>query len=245
MTTSDETRDRRIMEAVLSVPAGPEYPCPYLPGRTARDIAFLCDELDPVIYHTLMNAGFRRSGKVLYRPNCVGCRECVLARVEAARFRPSRSQRRVRRKNADVEVEIGPPHPTRTKWEVFRAYLEHQHDRTMEDSYEGFVRFLYESPVDTREIVYRIGGKVTGISIVDQCDYSLSSVYMYFDPDYARRSPGVFSVLWEIDYCRRVGIPYYYLGFYVRDCASMSYKTRFKPHELLSEEGRWVVGEDG
>ncbi|HEY7117030.1 MAG TPA: arginyl-tRNA--protein transferase, partial [Tepidisphaeraceae bacterium] len=69
-----------------------------------------------------------------------------------------------------------------------------------------------------------------------------SSVYFYFDPAEARRRPGTFSALWEIEFARSRGIPYYYLGYWVAGCGAMEYKASFGPHEVLGTDGVWRAG---
>jgi len=218
---------------------GEPHPCPYLPGRTARDVFLTESELDPAAYEALMDCGFRRSGTVVYRPICDGCRECVQLRVPVAAFCLSRSQRRVLRRNLDVRVEIGTPVCTDEKWRIFVRYLRHQHDGTMSEDREAFERFLYGSPTRTLEMVYRLGRRIVGVGLVDVCPSALSSVYFFFEPKEARRSLGVFGALREIDECRNRGPPYWYAGFFVRDCTRMNYKAAFRPFELLGSDGQW------
>ena len=89
-------------------------------------------------------------------------------------------------------------------------------------------------------VVYRLGEDLAAVSIADISQYTLSSVYVFFEPRYRRRSLGTYSALWEIDYCRRSGIPYYYLGFCVAGCAKMSYKSKFQPCQMLDASCSWV-----
>jgi arginine-tRNA-protein transferase len=109
----------------------------------------------------------------------------------------------------------------------------------MTGSQEEFLSFLYRSPVDTLEFCYFLGRRLIGVSLADACPDLLSSVYMYFDPHYRRRSLGTYSILWEIQYARQRQLSYYYLGFYVGACRKMSYKASFRPFELLGPDGSW------
>ncbi len=243
MTANEHNDPARIVDWFLAdetLPVSPEHDCPYLPDRRARTAAFLADQTDPEIYTELMNRGFRRSGKLIYRPACEGCDECRPLRVPVDDFAPSRSQRRVRRRNADLTVEVGPPELTDEKFRIFVAYLDAQHDRTMSRDRDTLNDFLYESPVDTLEICYRLGPELVAVSLVDRSDRALSSVYVYFDPKHRRRSPGTYAALWEIDYCRRIGLPYYYLGYYVAGSKTMDYKVRFGPCEILDPSLTWI-----
>ncbi|MGH7213506.1 MAG: arginyltransferase [Tepidisphaeraceae bacterium] len=220
----------------------PSQPCPYLPGRRSTSRAFHAPRLPEELYHDFMDAGFRRSGRIVYQPVCHGCRQCVPIRVMVAGFRPSKSQRRTWRKNADVRVEVAvPAEPTNEKYALYRRYQLEWHGGPMsQDNRTGFESFLYDSPVHTIEFTYRdAGGKLLAIGICDLCRRSLSSVYFYHDPDEHRRGLGTLGVLHEIEFARRRNIPYYYLGYWVAGCGSMQYKADFRPHELLHPDGAW------
>lgn len=230
--------DDLLRSAIL--PLGPECDCPYLPGRKARNQGFIADQIDPQIYAALLDRGFRRSATMFYQPRCRDCRECRQTRVPVSSFTASRSQRRVWRHNQDLEVTVGAPQLTQEKWELYARYLRDQHDGAMSDTWEDLYQFLYHSPLNTIEFCYHLGHTLVGVSIADSAPQALSSVYMYFDPPYAARSLGTYSVLWEIDYCRRQSLPYYYLGFYVEDCSKMAYKGRFLPQQRLSPDFEWI-----
>lgn len=224
-----------------SVPLGMHsHDCSYLPGLTATEEAWLAWQVKPAAYHELMDRGFRRSGNILYRTACNACRKCVPIRVPADEFKPSKSQRRVLRRGADVSMTVREPELTEEKHDAYQRYLFAQHRRSPQGSdIESLREFLYSSCVDSIEIEYRDRvERLIGVSICDISERSLSSVYHYFDPQQAWRSPGVYSALREIELCREMGIPYYYLGYWVEGCKSMDYKRGYNPHELLIN-GQW------
>jgi len=214
--------------------------CAYLPERRSRNEGFVTSgRIDGAFYHQLLNRGFRRSGSFFYRPVCTACNACRSIRIPVEGFTPSKSQRRNWRRNAGVTVTTGDPNISDEKWRLFQAYLARQHNRSMGDTHEDLRRFLYDSPTDTVEFEYRLDGELIGFGISDVCKRSLSTVYFVFDPRHADRGLGTFSMLWEIDFCRRKDIPYYYLGFTIADCPKMNYKTNFRPYEILGEDLAW------
>ena len=221
-----------------------ESPCPYLSGRQARHEAYLVDGLAPAAYERLLARGFRRSGRVIYRPRCRSCSECRQIRIPVSESRLTASMRRVMRRNGDVIVESGRPESSDEKFDLYQRYLDAQHDGTMSRSRESFQYFLYDSPTDSLEFQYRIDDRVAGVSIADRVPRGLSSVYMFFDPNYAARSLGTFSILWEIEFCRREQLQFYYLGYYVAGCRTMEYKARFRPNEILVGDDRWLTFRD-
>jgi len=222
----------------LTVMSG--HPCSYFHDRRATTRAFYAPAVPGELYHRFMDAGFRRSGRVIYQPVCVGCRSCVAIRIPVETFTPDKSQRRAGRRNQDLSVGVGLPTPTGEKFQLYEEYCRHWHGAAETHDYAAFTSFLYESPVETLEMTYRdAAGNLLGVGICDVCQESLSSVYFYFDPAAASRSLGTFSALWEIDFARRLNIPHYYLGYWVNGCGAMQYKANFNPHELLDTDGVW------
>ena len=225
----------------------PNHACSYLPGRVSRNRAVWADSLPGSLYHRFMDAGFRRSGKVLYQPACGGCRECRSIRVPVATFRPGKSQRRCLRKNADLVVASGRAVATDEKFDLYRRYVTQWHGKdAAEEDRASFESFLYDSPVETVEYTYRDpAGRLLAVGICDVCPESFSTVYFYHNPADARRSLGTFGALYEIEAARGMGIPHYYLGFWINGCGTMDYKSRFRPAEVLHPDGIWRPLEEG
>jgi arginine-tRNA-protein transferase len=206
--------------------------------------AFEAEGISAGLFQRLLDAGFRRSGAIIYQPMCAGCRACVPLRVSVESFTPSKSQRRVLRRNKDVVVHVGHPEATREKWELYELYQRQWHRKTARESDDvmEFVTFLYRSPVESVEFEYRDPwGQLLGVGIGDVCSASLSSVYFYFDPRQARRSLGTFSAMYEIHWAREMKLKYWYAGYWIKECPTMTYKSRFRPCEILSTDGVWRI----
>jgi arginine-tRNA-protein transferase len=223
------------------------HACSYLPGKLARFRGFLAQAIEPGDYQAMMDAGFRRSGRYVYQPMCDGCRACVPLRVNTQAVEITKNLRRVLRKNADVTVRIAPAQPSGEKWHLYQRYQTQWHEKSTVESQEDvldFIRFLYDSPVETAEFEYRDPtGVLLGVGLCDVSPQSISSVYFYFDPAQADRSLGTFSALYEMLWAREMKIPYWYAGYWIAGCQAMAYKNRFHPHELLGTDGVWrVVG---
>ena len=202
--------------------------CAYLPQREAMLRAFYAGRMPGMLFHEFLNAGFRRAGRIVYQPVCSGCRECKPLRVDVGKFTPNKSMRRCRKRNEDLVVEVREPKLTGEKFELYRKYLRERHDAggdgaiegKMEDDKQSLEEFLYQSPVDTVEFMYRdASGRLLAVGICDVCRLSVSSVYFYFDPDESRRGLGNFGALVELDYAARLRIPHWYLGYWVKGCA--------------------------
>jgi arginyl-tRNA--protein-N-Asp/Glu arginylyltransferase len=223
----------------LELPFEEELACPYRSGQRARYRAFSVEALPPSVYHRFMDAGFRRSGQVLYQPACRSCRACVPLRVPTDGFVPNASQRRCRRRNSDLVVMAGEAVATAEKLALYNRYNVEWHAGASL-TFAAFAEAFYESCVETIEFTYRgPDGELLAVGLCDVAPESLSSVYFYFAPEAAARGLGTYGALCEIDFARRRGIPHYYLGYWVADCGAMSYKANFGPHELLGADGVW------
>ena len=229
----------------LGLEPSPEHRCPYLAERLARERAFMTDKLPPGIYHRLMDWDWRRSGRILYRPACATCSECRPIRIPVDRFEPSANQRKILNRNADLTLDIAEAQPTAEKFELFVRYQAARHSGDMCTQWGEFSAFLYETPVNTQELLFRDGDRLLGSAIVDLDGYSISSVYTYYDPEETRRSLGTWAILWLIEFARRRQIPFYYLGYYIAACRKMNYKTRFRPCEIGDGAGSWTRLEKG
>jgi arginyl-tRNA--protein-N-Asp/Glu arginylyltransferase len=190
-----------------------------------------------------MDAGFRRSGRIVYQPICRGCRACQTIRIPVDRFAANKSQRRCARRNLDLSIAESLPIPTDEKYDLYRRYARDWHHadlQSLQYDRQSFESFLYDSPVKTIEFNYRDrNGKLLAVGICDQSDHALSSVYFYFDPDESARGLGTFGILNELAWARHAGISFYYLGFWVQGCAAMEYKANFRHHQILSPQGDW------
>jgi arginyl-tRNA--protein-N-Asp/Glu arginylyltransferase len=96
---------------------------------------------------------------------------------------------------------------------------------------------------------YRLGNVLIAVGVVDVLPSGLSSVYLFYDPVFARDviPMGKYAILKEIEYTRdSLRLPYYFLGYYIESCPKMRYKIEYRPSELLCPVTyRWVEAEQG
>ena len=220
-----------------------EHACGYWPGRVARDLVL--DPRDPRLpglYPQALAWGFRRSGDIVYRPHCQGCRACVAVRIPVAGFVPDRSQRRCRARNADVEARIVPAERTGEHLALYQRYLRTRHAGGGMDDHGAaeFDQFLVGSWNEVRFLEMRQRGsqRLLAVAITDVVGDALSAVYTFFDPDERARSLGTLGILNQLDWARRDGRDHLYLGYWIAGHPRMDYKRRFHPLEGFNGR-RW------
>lgn len=222
-------------------------PCPYLPGKTERKVfTELNGPHAAELNDALGRIGFRRSQNVAYRPSCAECSACVSVRVVADAFSPNGSQRKLLRRHADLEVTACKPWTTQEQFALLRRYLSARHPTGgMADMDElDFADMVEQTSVTTHVIEYRepsvdgVPGRLVGACLTDQQSDGLSMVYSFFVPDCVERPGlGTFIILDHIQRAAQAGMPYVYLGYWVKNSPRMQYKTRFQPIERLGPSG--------
>ena len=154
-------------------------------------------------------------------------------------------------------IESSPPSPKfrSTFKESFALYQKYQmaihHDTEEKCSEKTFKRFLCDSPLipmpgakewpcgyGSFHQHYRIDGKLIAVGVVDILPHCLSSVYLFYDPDFNFLSLGAYSALRELEMTRRLylgekALQFYYMGYYIHSCPKMSYKGQYSPSYLL------------
>ncbi len=218
--------------------------CPYLPEQTARmPLRWPLGKITEEQLEKLLAAGFRRSGSFLYRTQCPSCNACHPTRVPVETFRWSTSFRRVlRRGDAALRVERGPPQSDKRRVALFNA---HNQQRGLDVRNQGkadveeYRSFLVETCCHSEELAYWQGDRLVGVAIIDYAQHSISAVYCYFDPEETKLSIGTYSILKQLQLAAATGRKWLYLGLYVAENRHLSYKARFVPQErLLTDE--WV-----
>ncbi|MBK4217068.1 arginyltransferase [Paracoccus caeni] len=240
-----------------TLPHAPQFyvtapqPCPYLHGRAERKLfTALHGDNATELNNALSRQGFRRSQNVLYRPSCESCVACMSARIRIADFHPSRTQRRLKRRNDDLRRIATSAWATEEQFELFRMYLDSRHtDGGMADmDIFEFAAMIEETPVKTRVIEYRRDGGNPGaaksdddlvaVCLTDVLDDGLSLVYSFYDPAMQAASLGTYIILDHIEIARAANLPYIYLGYWVPGSRKMDYKARFSALEIY-KGGVW------
>ncbi|MBF0120800.1 MAG: arginyltransferase [Desulfobacterales bacterium] len=205
--------------------------CSYFNTKTQINIFFTVPKLNPAIYEMLINKGYRRSGIIFYKNICPDCNGCMPIRVSTQNFSPSNSQKRVFKKNQNIKIVCENVKFDEEAFELYKKYCNYRHSSEKDKSV--YIEFLIKSPIITQMMRYYVDEKLVGTGWIDILPDSVSSVYFIFDPDYSKRSLGVFSVLKEIELAKKLNKSWLQLGFWIHDNQKMSYKNLYKPHQLL------------
>lgn len=218
-----------------------ESKCAYLPKNRMRMEYKYIEDCSTLLNQQLIQRGWRRFGEYYSRPQCPTCKECLSLRIDATKYKFSKSARRTIRKNLDTKILIQKPTLTKDHLELYEKYHKHMEDKKGWKHYSLSPNSYYELYVCGamefgKEILYFIDNKLVGVDLIDIISDGISSIYFFYDPDYAKFSLGRFSLYQQILIAKKYKLPWIYLGYYVKDCPSLSYKADYKPYEILKNE---------
>jgi arginine-tRNA-protein transferase len=244
----DEEDVARVLQQLVEPPRA----CSYLPDREAQLEIRVQVDVTAAELEAQLARGWRRFGPIYFRPACVGCGECVTLRVDVAKFVATKSQRRAVKNAARLRRVVSRPIVDEERLALYhRWHAQRETARGWEpsglDTERYAMDFAFRHPA-AREAAFHDpedGDRLVGLGIFDETPRALSAVYFFWDPTLAPASLGVANVVTLIDQARRQGLAHVYLGYRVLGCASLVYKSRYAPHELLvgrpdpSEEPSW------
>ncbi len=199
----------------------------------------------PAAMDALWAEGWRHFGREFFRYSLTLSPEGLLQiiqplRMELAAFRPSKSQRRVWRKNEDLDLRVV---PAAVDGEREAMFLRHR-DRFTSNIPESLRTFMPEARPDREpcacvSVEARAGGRLIAVSYLDVGETAVSSVYAMFDPGEAPRSLGTLTLLAEMDWAARQGKRWIYPGYATVQPSHYDYKKGFHPMDYFDWRGEW------
>jgi arginine-tRNA-protein transferase len=222
-----------------------ESECGYIDGlKSSNLVANPYCAPNQEVYDHLIGFGFRRSGDLLYRPDCQDCLRCIPVRLDVRHFTLNRRFRRVLKKNIALQIRTVKPNFSDAYLTLYSQYLsaKHRGGEMEHPSADDFQRFLISDWNSSLFIEITESEKLMAIAVTDVVEDGLSSVYTFYDPEYLARSLGQFAILQQINLAQTYNKPYLYLGYWIASVKKMSYKADYQPLQYFINN-QWLEKE--
>ncbi|MBN1465929.1 arginine-tRNA-protein transferase [candidate division KSB1 bacterium] len=202
------------------------------------------EKLSPAQMDAAWANGWRHFGSYFFRYSVIGngadAKHVLPLRIRLADFQASTSQRRVWRRNRDLEVQI---HDARIDDEKTALFDRHK-IRFSDHVPDSLVSFLGEeprhTPCCTKEICLYRDHLLIAVTFWDIGDAATSGIYALFEPTESRRSLGVYLILLSIHFSIQQQKNYYYIGYAHHEPSHYDYKKRFHALEYYDWNGAWL-----
>ncbi|CAG9296566.1 arginyltransferase [Celerinatantimonas diazotrophica] len=227
------------MKSPLKIGMTPEHDCPYLSAHQARELVVFMTNDAEYSYQEFIEQGFRRSGNDVYRPHCIRCQQCQSLKVDVQNFTPTRSQKRVLKRNQDLSFKWA-EESSIEQFALYKRYLSCRHNDggMLQHSFSDYRNFLQSFWQTTRFLEVYLDGKLVAVAVTDWLSFGLSAVYSFFAPEIAKRSPGHWLILNQIQQAKEHQKQWLYLGYQIDSCQKMNYKQHYYPHQRFIY-GQW------
>ena len=231
-----------------------DYECAYLPDKMVRMNYKYVNNASKTFATAVIARGWRRFGKYFFHPICQGCNACKSIRINVNDYHYTKSQKKSIKRNKNTEIIVQTPTLTTAHLDLYNKYHNFKHQKDGWTHRNISQREYHENFVDGasdfgKEVLYIIDGKLVGVDLIDILDDGISSIYFFYDPDYASLSLGTYSLLYQIQLATILELPWIYLGYWVDGCKAFAYKPNFQPQEMLdgfphvSKEPHWQSSE--
>lgn len=225
-------------------------PCPYLDGQVEQKVftRLLGDKKDDFLLQSQLTPfGFRRSQNIMYRPACPACMACVPVRMVMKDFALTPRLKRIQRRNRDLTTHIVSTENAPDFFELFARYQSARHAEsdmaTM--NRQEFVSMMQEGGENAALLTLQNAEGVTlAAMLIDRLVHGTSAVYSFFAPEEERRSLGTALILRLVEETIGNALDNVYLGYWIKNCAKMSYKSNFPALERLGANGWETLKED-
>lgn len=204
---------------------------------------FYAEKVLPQQLDALLEQSWRHFGKHFFRYN-LGLyqneiRLVIPLRINLAKFSLSKSQRKILRKNADLQTIIRPVEITDEKNILFEIHKQRFKEGIPDSIYDFLDEDAANIPCKTLECCIYREKELLAVSFFDVGETSMSGIYACFKPEETTRSLGIFTMLLEIEFAIKNNKTFYYQGYAYQGNSFYDYKKRFRALETYDWSGNW------
>lgn len=215
-----------------------DYECAYIPDKKVRMNYKYVQNATKEFNSAVIHRGWRRFGHYYFHPICEGCDECKSLRINVNQFSMTKSQKKSKSRNKNTQIIVQKPTISQMHLDLYNKYHNfkrqkdgwRQKNTTSRDYIENFVEGAGEFG---KEVLYIKDQKLIGVDLIDVMEDGISSIYFFYDLDYARLSLGTYSLIYQIELAKILDLEWIYLGYWVDGCQAFAYKPNFKPQQIL------------
>ena len=209
--------------------------CPYIADRQSTTENLIIPDASEEDLETLLEQGFRHFGRHYFRPVCPECGRCLPLRLRMADYLPTKSARRILRKNVDLDTRFDAPDSRAEAYNLYRLH-KRRFETVGKESFQQFTGSFFEAQQTSRHLSTYLDGCLVAVLHLDVTPLTLSAIYCYYDDSLGERSLGTHSILLAIEHARKLGLRHVYLGYLVAENRHMAYKARYRPSEIRTRE---------
>jgi arginyl-tRNA--protein-N-Asp/Glu arginylyltransferase len=207
-----------------------------------------CPEvLVPEELDAYLEKGWFRMGPTIFTTNFLNFKNhyysAIWLRVELSRFPGDTTEQKLIKKNSRFRVEYGEASLSAIKEDLYSAYKTAITFETSASLRQLLFGKALRVAFNTQEISVYDGPKLIAVGIFDLGEKSAAGITCFYDPTYKKYSLGKYLIYLKMEYCRKLGMRYFYPGYFVPGYPFFDYKLtigRSALEFLQLRTGHWI-----
>ena len=194
------------------------------------------DSLHPHELDDYLANGWFRMGQTIFTTNFLKFSGIIYSaiwlRIDLSTFEKSKTQQKLEKLNAGFKVVIQPIQFNEDQENLFQKYRNHitfdaspSLENLLFNNGENDVFNTYEVSVYDQE-------KLIATGFFDLGDNTSAGITCFYDPDYKKHSLGKFLMYQKIDFCKNLGMRYFYPGYFAPGYPLFDYKLDLAKNNL-------------
>lgn len=184
--------------------------------------------LEPKDLDAHFEDGWFRMGQAIFTTNFLKFKEILYSaiwlRIDLNTFEMSRTQQKLQKVNSKFTIEIQEACVDDTKEILFEKYQEY----VPFDTAPNLQQLLYGHGVndiyETLEICIYDGSKLIACGFFDLGENTSAGISCFYDPEYKKYSLGKYLMYLKMDFSKKKGFDFFYLGYFAPGYPLFDYK---------------------
>jgi arginyl-tRNA--protein-N-Asp/Glu arginylyltransferase len=178
-----------------------------------------------------LERGWFRMGQTIFTTNFAHVQERVLStiwlRVNLFEYERDAAHTKLLSRNSRFVTTIKPAELTEDKEVLYTCYRE-MLSFTVSDSLHHLLLGKGDgsSIYNTYEVTLHDQDKLVGCGFFDLGGNSAQGIVSFYDPEYKKHSPGKYLIYSKIQFCKDLGLQYFYPGYFVPGNPYFDYKLK-------------------
>ncbi len=194
--------------------------------------------LHPEELDDYLSKGWFRMGQAVFTTNFLNFKNqfysAIWLRVELNHYSPDPTFRKLLKLNSSFRVEFNKCDINQKKEDLFALYRQSVSFDASESIHQQLLgsNSNSETVYDTHEICVYDGNKLIAAGFFDIGKTAAEGISSFYHPDYKKYSLGKFLIYSKIQYCKNLGLEYFYPGYFVPGYKAFDYKLSIGTKDL-------------
>jgi leucyl-tRNA---protein transferase len=184
--------------------------------------------LTPAQLDDYLLGGWFRMGQNIFTTNFLNFKgnfySAVWLRLLLYRYRGDKTHQKLSRVNSRFVTNINKAEINAEKEELFAKYRESITFEASSSLHQLMFGKASHDIYDTFEVTIRDDGRLVACGFFDLGFNSAAGITSFYDPEYKKHSLGKFLIYLKIQYCKDLGLTYFYPGYFVPGYSFFDYK---------------------